>query len=286
MDKKNKLKLLNLGCGDNYHKDWINIDFNARKNYVKGYNLLKGIPFKDNEFDTIYTSHLLEHFSKSDAVNLLKECFRVLKSNGIIRIVVPDLECIAENYLNLLSNLKNGNKDDLNNYEWILLELYDQTVRSFSGGEMGKYLLKSNLANKDFILSRFGIEAENFWNNANKKPVGNKIKFNPNMLNYNNFRKLKYKTCKYLTKLFIMLFMGKEYVDYFEEGVFRNSGEIHKWMYDRFSLKELLINSGFINVEVCYADKSKILNFNSYNLDMIQGKIRKPDSLFMEAIKP
>jgi hypothetical protein len=43
---------------------------------------------------------------------------------------------------------------------------------------------------------------------------------------------------------------------------------------------------GFIDVRVCRADDSRIPDFNSYGLDMIEGKIRKPDSLFMEAMKP
>lgn len=71
-----------------------------------------------------------------------------------------------------------------------------------------------------------------------------------------------------------------------KEGLFRQTGEIHRWMYDRFSLRRLLEKTGFINVRVCRADESSIPNFNSYDLDMIEGRIRKPDSLFMEGIKP
>jgi hypothetical protein len=56
-------------------------------------------------------------------------------------------------------------------------------------------------------------------------------------------------------------------------------------MYDRFSLKRLLECSGFKEVRVCGADESRILNLNSYGLDIHDGKIRKPDSLFMEGKK-
>jgi hypothetical protein len=72
----------------------------------------------------------------------------------------------------------------------------------------------------------------------------------------------------------------------FEEGVFRNSGEIHRWMYDRYSLRRLLEQAGFIDVRICRADESRIPDFNSYNLDVVEGKVRKPVSLFMEGIKP
>ena len=78
---------------------------------------------------------------------------------------------------------------------------------------------------------------------------------------------------------------GNEAKQAFEEGLFRNSGEIHRYMYDRFSLRRLLAQSDFTNVCVCRPDESRITDFNNYNLDVLDGKTRKPDSLFVEAIK-
>jgi hypothetical protein len=78
---------------------------------------------------------------------------------------------------------------------------------------------------------------------------------------------------------------GNKSKEAFAEGLFRDSGEIHRWMYDRFSLRRLLEKSGFTDVRVCRADESRIVGFNSYNLDVLNGKTRKPDSLFVEAIK-
>ena len=51
-----------------------------------------GIPFPDESIDFIYTSHMLEHLYEENAERLVTECFRTLKRNGRIRIVVPDLE--------------------------------------------------------------------------------------------------------------------------------------------------------------------------------------------------
>jgi hypothetical protein len=65
---------------------------------------------------------------------------------------------------------------------------------------------------------------------------------------------------------------------------FRVSGEIHQWMYDRYSLSKLLAETGFSNIRQCKADESDIPNFRSYLLDTEEnGMIRKPDSLFIEA---
>ena len=57
-------------------------------------------------------------------------------------------------------------------------------------------------------------------------------------------------------------------------------------MYDRFSLERLLIEIGFVDIRCCRADESRIPNFNSYQLDTVNHTVRKPDSLFMEGLKP
>lgn len=67
--------------------------------HIRRYNVIKGLPYDDRSVDYIYTSHLLEHLTKKQAIRLLRECYRVLKPDGIIRIVVPDLKLLAEKYL-------------------------------------------------------------------------------------------------------------------------------------------------------------------------------------------
>src|SRR3989339_897550 len=51
----------------------------------------KGIPLKDSSVDFIYTSHFFEHLYRYEVFALLKECYRVLKPSGKIRIVIPDI---------------------------------------------------------------------------------------------------------------------------------------------------------------------------------------------------
>lgn len=52
------------------------------------------------------------------------------------------------------------------------------------------------------------------------------------------------------------------------------------------SYAELLSEAGFRNIKVCSAAMSDIPNFSSCRLDTdIDGAIRKPDSLYMEASK-
>ncbi len=72
----------------------------------------------------------------------------------------------------------------------------------------------------------------------------------------------------------------------FDEGWFRQSGEVHRVMYDEVSLAGLLLDCGFSDPKKVTAFTSGILAFGDYGLDVIDGAMRKPDSLFVEALRP
>lgn len=150
-----------MGCGSRWHKEWTNVDLHSTHPEVIASDLRKGIPFDKETFDVVYHSHIIEHFSKEEAPIFLSECYRVLKQGSVLRIVYPDLEQIILNYIRLLKGLKDGQLKFVDDYDWIMLELFDQTVRNVSGGEMAKYFIKEFIRNEEFILSRCGIEAKN-----------------------------------------------------------------------------------------------------------------------------
>jgi SAM-dependent methyltransferase len=66
---------------------------------VQRYDVRKGLRFPDESVRYIYSSHTFEHFTPAEALAVAKECFRVLAPQGVLRIVVPDLELIAREYL-------------------------------------------------------------------------------------------------------------------------------------------------------------------------------------------
>jgi len=74
-----------------YDSKWPKIDL---------VDIRKILPDEDGSVDYIYCSHVLEHFEKNEAINILKECNRVLKNRGVIRIVLPDLTKIIRYYEN------------------------------------------------------------------------------------------------------------------------------------------------------------------------------------------
>lgn len=263
-----KRKLLNLGCGNRWHDDWINLDFVSRNKKVIACNLLKGIPFPSDYFDAVYHSHLLEHFSKKDALKFTEECYRVLKTGGIIRVAVPNLESVVENYKKYLELAMDGDKIAEANYDWTMIEMYDQCVRKSTGGEMRRYLDQDNIINKEFIHSRIGSFA-----NFSKKPE------------ITNKNKLKI----IIKKIIISIRNLKKSIPGERNrmlGKFMISGEIHQWMYDRFSLSKLLIDAGFKNPVITKAYNSMIADWSKFNLDTDKdGRVFKPDSIFMEATK-
>ncbi len=283
------MKYLNLGCGSHYSisKEWVNVDFVSNSAHVLAHNLLEGIPFGDNQFDLVYHSHVLEHFSKEDGVLLIKECFRVLKPGGVLRIAIPNLEVIAKEYLRFLEEGLENPEDAIveANYEWMKIEMIDQIARNKSGGKMIAYLYQDELINQDFVYHRIGVEGkairENYLKRNNemvekssalKKPFLSRLK--RNILN-------KIRT---VIEQKIIPFLGVN-MNYHEIGSFRMHGEVHQWMYDRYSLLKLLDNNGGSISKVTSAFESFITDWNKYKLDGIDGVVRKPDSLFVESIK-
>ncbi|MFA5894337.1 MAG: methyltransferase domain-containing protein [Candidatus Shapirobacteria bacterium] len=117
---------INLGSGPDGIKGWINYDWGLLplfgkfplfrkvlvtlgildKSYERKWegvilhDLRKGIPMADNSVDWVYSSNFLEHLEKYETEKLLSECLRVLKVNGKIRIVVPDIGKVMEKYKN------------------------------------------------------------------------------------------------------------------------------------------------------------------------------------------
>jgi SAM-dependent methyltransferase len=58
-----------------------------------------GLPFSDEAVSYCYLSHVLEHFYRQEAVELLREIYRVLQGGGVARILVPDIEKCMQAYV-------------------------------------------------------------------------------------------------------------------------------------------------------------------------------------------
>jgi len=114
--------MVNLGSGPTGPESWVNLDRSptmilrhaplvARairktgligdhhlvpwQSHIVRQDLTKPLPFADGTVDAVYSSHFLEHIYYSDAEAIIKECFRVLKAGGVLRLALPDGEAWA-----------------------------------------------------------------------------------------------------------------------------------------------------------------------------------------------
>jgi hypothetical protein len=117
---------LNVGCWTDVAEEWINVDASV---YVKISKIpmvgslilstlkaprfppsiycgdvVKGLNIKQNSCQLIFVSHVLEHLSLTDFYLALKNLYSYLRKDGIIRIIVPDLESYINDYLKQKSN--------------------------------------------------------------------------------------------------------------------------------------------------------------------------------------
>jgi SAM-dependent methyltransferase len=195
--------MINLGCGAKMNWSWNNLDFSpyarlahhmniakilkkvrvvSKERYqnllevdpnIILWDLRKGIPFNNITFDVVYHSHLLEHIDQEYAPTFLKECYRVLKSGGILRVVVPDLQKIIVRYNSAVNSIEDGDPEAIADHKIVTYELFDQMVRNETSG----------------------TEEQRF-------PV--------------------------------------RFIERFIRGNAAKVGELHRWMYDKYSLGELL----------------------------------------------
>jgi SAM-dependent methyltransferase len=255
--------LLNLGCGDRTDPAWVNIDQSARgrlraipgiRRLVGGPNppgyvnwdLRRGIPCADGAAAVAYASHMLEHLQQPEADAFLREAYRVLQPGGIARIVVPDLEQLARDYLAALERWRDcgaGAGPNEEAYDWSVILLLDQMVRRQPGGAMAPWLR----ARRDlpFVRGMHGIFRE-IAEGAEHGSVFRKL-WRPDPA---------------------------------------RTGELHQWMYDEESLRRALHRAGFREARRTGHLESNIPAWTSYHLDADpDGTPHHPGSVWMEALR-
>ena len=249
---KNGRAMLNLACGSRMHVDWNNLDFSPLAYLARHmilarilrrvsilserrfqrllqidpdiihWDLRKGIPFEDAKFDVVYHSHFLEHLDQKVAREFLRECCRVLKPSGVMRVVVPDLEIRCRNYMDTFQTL----------------EKTESTVAD------------AIAAHKEAIRRLVGQMVV-------KEPAGT-VEQVP------------------LVRMIERLLRGNT----------AKAGEIHRWMYDRFTLKELLRSVGFRDIRVESCSTGRIQGWETLRLDTSEdGSAYSRNSIYVEAVK-
>ena len=124
-----KEKFINFGSGAFFHNRWKNYDYPGNSSYYKSLqgksnkdfnpiNLCNEkliIPETDNSVALIYCSHTLEHLDKESSIRFIKECYRILKKGGVLRVALPNTK--NEFYLlRCVMNQSNAPEDIRKNY--------------------------------------------------------------------------------------------------------------------------------------------------------------------------
>lgn len=91
------MKKLNLGCGPKIMTGWDNLDLEPGPGGIVC-DLTRGLPYPSNSVDYIFSEHFIEHLTRDAALDLLRECMRVLKPGGAVRFATPDLATAVNDY--------------------------------------------------------------------------------------------------------------------------------------------------------------------------------------------
>ncbi|MEM9024108.1 MAG: methyltransferase domain-containing protein [Bacteroidota bacterium] len=100
--EQHPVRKLQLGADQHVLPGWLNTDLMEQDTtyppeMVK-LDARKSLPFPDQSFDRVFSEHMIEHINYHDGRNLLRECHRILKPGGIIRLATPDLKVLLDLY--------------------------------------------------------------------------------------------------------------------------------------------------------------------------------------------
>ena len=284
--------LVNVGCGRVWHRDWINLDHQPSSPEVKAFDIRKPLPFENGTCDAVYASHVLEHLDRDEGRRLLRECRRVLKPGGVVRIVVPDLEDFCRYYLQRLAAvIEHPSEENDMAYNWAYLHLIDQHVRRRSGGELAPYAEQANLVANDRIRDRLSVNMLHVLHGVRRPQPPRagaqtaRESARPAKPPAANFRGGMTSGVKKLARAILLRILPDSYAEALQAASVIRAGELHRVGYDRYSLPRLLREAGFQDVAIVDPAYSAIPNFDKMELDCVNGRPRKPGSLYAEAIR-
>ena len=150
------MKKLNLGCGEDYRKGWINVDLRDNVKSDMKFDLNKfPYPFKDNSIDECFMQNTLPQLK--EPIRVIKEMVRVTKKNGKITII----ECHATNYSTFtfpIPNTINITENTFNEPGLKLFELEDKiklVKKEFIYTHWWKRFIPFKFALKIFLLGLY-----------------------------------------------------------------------------------------------------------------------------------
>lgn len=88
-------KRVHLGAGGHHIEGWINVDVLSAGVDVLS-DFLHPLPFRSESVDLLHSEDLIEHVDVDAGKLLLRDCHRILKPGGVMRILTPDLRALVQ----------------------------------------------------------------------------------------------------------------------------------------------------------------------------------------------
>lgn len=165
-----------FGCGFRIGPSWLNFDVSPslRLSKIPGLkallhlpdwpeaarygNIVTGLPLRSGSCRRLFCDQVIEHLSQQDAFAALKECRRLLATDGVFRLFVPDLRAIAIRYLQM---------EDSTSADWFLetaglgsfvrARTFSQYLREWKGNS--RHLWAWDVASMSKALQDAGFKA-------------------------------------------------------------------------------------------------------------------------------
>ena len=85
---------LNLGCGGAWPAGWLNTDRHPAQGAAH-LDVTRRFPLPGGRLSHVLAEHVIEHVTLEQGRTMLRECARVLRPGGRIRVSTPDLAWVA-----------------------------------------------------------------------------------------------------------------------------------------------------------------------------------------------
>src|SRR6185295_12936038 len=83
---------LHVGCGPMTLNGWVNVDNQPYPGVDYVLDVTQGLPFSNAEF--IFAEHFIEHLEFDAARTFLKNCRKILRDDGTLRVSTPNLDWV------------------------------------------------------------------------------------------------------------------------------------------------------------------------------------------------
>lgn len=269
--------------GPIYRSEWNNLRFTLRaqpegETQVLHHDVRTPLPYPPETFDAVYLFHIIEHLTPEEAPAFLGEVKRITKPGGIVRLSTPDLEGTARAYLERLED--HEREPSFRNrirYEWSVLELFDQVVRTRPGGRLSEFK-QAGRFDEAYAHERYSDVFDEFYVPPAGTARAKKSAHRPSTLR---------RAARFVRRRLSGRGSRGELPSSEALQKLRRSGELILWLYDRFSLAVLLTTHGFQLVRQVTYKTSDIPEWERFDLDRsTAGDYPIEPSLYMEARRP